>query len=417
VSVATAESARFLVPNSNRATSPVLGFIGAVFMLSLFIPVALTVGTVSGKPIDLIYADVLLPIVLGAFIVAGVRPSGFIIIYAWAVAVVTLASLAFNADPGQSLLVALLSSIRLYKCILYLLAGYLVSRRMTIQGIASFLFLGAAISTLGLLVSDIAITPGFPATRWGSNFLGKGTYGFPNTTAVYYVAFSWCCMAYVAVNRGKTNLFAVAIAVVASIVAIMTLSRSALVCLVAFIALVSVTSKLPLRYKVLSVVVLGAALAYLLLEVQGTSAGLEAKFHRTFRSEDATAGRLDIWKFTIGLISERPLLGYGFEPYSNYSSIFDTPHNQYLEIAYKGGLVAVIAFFAPVVVYCIRALKARTAAENLFGAFLAAVMVSAITQPNFTYAPTAALLFFWWGCLLTTLRPHRHERSRKVRSF
>ena len=59
-------------------------------------------------------------------------------------------------------------------------------------------------------------------------------------------------------------------------------------------------------------------------------------------------GRTTIWERTIELISQKPILGYGFET-TNFSkklgSIFYThAHNTILDIFYKGGIIAIIFF-------------------------------------------------------------------------
>src|SRR5690606_34697220 len=61
-----------------------------------------------------------------------------------------------------------------------------------------------------------------------------------------------------------------------------------------------------------------------------------ARISRTMDSSDPFSGRTDIWEQTIQLWSERPLWGYAFEPFSNYSE-YDTAHQQYLEILFKAG--------------------------------------------------------------------------------
>ncbi|MBX3436200.1 MAG: O-antigen ligase family protein [Planctomycetaceae bacterium] len=55
------------------------------------------------------------------------------------------------------------------------------------------------------------------------------------------------------------------------------------------------------------------------------------------------SGRSTIWGETWDLFADRPLFGYGFEPYSERAT-FDTPHQQYLEVLYKCGLVGMALY-------------------------------------------------------------------------
>jgi O-antigen ligase len=196
---------------------------------------------------------------------------------------------------------------------------------------------------------------------------------------------------------------------VASLVVVMSLSRSSMVCLTVFYAVLLLRSRLRLHHKLLLVASVGGALFYLVSHFTGAESALMARANRTFASEDATSGRLSIWRMTLPLIARHPWFGYGFEPFSHFSSTFDTPHNQYLELLYKGGLTVLVTFLGPVFFACRRALASREAVEPIFGALLLGVLVSNITQPNLTYAPTASFLFFWWGALWWQARQARHS--------
>ena len=65
--------------------------------------------------------------------------------------------------------------------------------------------------------------------------------------------------------------------------------------------------------------------------------------------DSLSTGRVHIWKKTLDLIKEKPLLGYGFDTYpyevdnsDSANAFIDKPHNWYLTVWYGCGLVGVI---------------------------------------------------------------------------
>ena len=64
------------------------------------------------------------------------------------------------------------------------------------------------------------------------------------------------------------------------------------------------------------------------------------------------AGRAELWTFTWGLITQHPLIGYGFNSFEVYASQFWTgqvesgvaAHNNYLSVLYSTGIAGMIPF-------------------------------------------------------------------------
>lgn len=85
--------------------------------------------------------------------------------------------------------------------------------------------------------------------------------------------------------------------------------------------------------------------------------------------ETTGSGRTYIWKKTIELIKERPVLGYGHDTLSYYfpqndpekffgaRTIVDKPHNMYLETVYGSGIFALVALFALLLLHFYNTLK------------------------------------------------------------
>jgi O-antigen ligase len=99
-----------------------------------------------------------------------------------------------------------------------------------------------------------------------------------------------------------------------------------------------------------------------------------------------------------------------FEPFARYSAIYDTAHQQYLEVLYKTGLLGLVLYLWVLLSgimglwHLIRNSSPGSPAAFLLRAALAAfagTIVGCISQPNLTYSLTGNTLFLVLGLLLT----------------
>lgn len=100
--------------------------------------------------------------------------------------------------------------------------------------------------------------------------------------------------------------------------------------------------------------------------VKVTTESDKDQFNLPKPSSSAGTGRTYIWKETLKLIKQRPVLGYGHDTLiyyfpqndrnkianlGTYDVIVSKPHNFYLDLAYSSGIPALLAFMALVILY------------------------------------------------------------------
>lgn len=108
----------------------------------------------------------------------------------------------------------------------------------------------------------------------------------------------------------------------------------------------------------------------------------------TYSSGATFTGRTYIWDSVIESISKRPMLGYGFQQYvatdiyQIYSQQdFGSAHNLWLQVAYQGGLVGLLAFLLSHLSLCRKADAVGDARfTTLYAALLAAFMVTSVFE-------------------------------------
>jgi O-antigen ligase len=136
--------------------------------------------------------------------------------------------------------------------------------------------------------------------------------------------------------------------------------------------------------------------------------GVSRRINRTFSHEDPSSGRIAIAQETISLISEKPFLGYSFDSFSRYHDGHSTPHNQYLEVLFKAGLLGFFSyfFFVFVLLYFVVKNKHRSYFLNYNNIYIKsflcvffAISIGNLTQPNFSYSQTGNVLFAMLGFL------------------
>ncbi|WP_226595709.1 O-antigen ligase family protein [Marinobacter nauticus] len=391
-------------------------------LLSLIVPVAVPVVAISGKPIYIIPSDILY--ILGAiafFAVLLLREQATIsVTEARFVLLVLFCSVSlFAVGAAGSMLsdtsVPVLSSLKLVKVNFFFLFGIFFSRLVSLH---DFLCKIAAFSVFlvwSLLLSDIFLG-NFPYPRLGGAFWGIEIYGFPNSPAVFYTAvFAFCVVGFLKFSSKACRLLAAFACVILLFIIVGTLSRAAMLNLLCFVAIMSALRQ---RYYFSGLLVgsfiMILVLSYLFSEFPNITSGLASKFAKFQDGADVSNGRFGIWADAIRLVADSPLLGNLFDPFSNYSD-YDTPHNQFLEIFFKAGMIGLILFFLPYFISLIvvvsdlkerHEVDLRIAAVILVSLFLA-FLVTNLVQPNFSYTPIGVLLSFLCGYLFSKVSNKR----------
>jgi len=132
-----------------------------------------------------------------------------------------------------------------------------------------------------------------------------------------------------------------------------TQSMTSILCAIISIALVVFLSNRLLWDKFIRLILKISPLILLLLYVYWDATSSDIAFV-TGRTQDFS-GRLDHWKDAIMLIFQKPILGWGFDNNATVISVVHLPtvhfHNGFLDLAVRGGMVAVFLFGVILVKY------------------------------------------------------------------
>lgn len=137
------------------------------------------------------------------------------------------------------------------------------------------------------------------------------------------------------------------------------------------------------------------------------------EFNLPKSSMGAGSGRIYIWKETLKLIKQRPLLGYGhdtllyFFPQNDpakvanlrtYDVVVTKPHNIYLDLVYSSGIIALVAFLGLMFKHIYSSAKKIITAGNNPGVFPAALLTftcAFLVQWIFNDSIIGTSVIFW----------------------
>lgn len=397
-----------------------------LLQLVMLAPLAISLGSSGAKPIDLALSDLLLPIGILLFfaVVAsgkGINRSHFTILVFSLVICLYFYFIAYLGAVGHNdFVLRIASSIRYMIPFAFTFLAYAVYRNFggSFLDIMSGAAKASLLILLILLVSDVVFNVSFPSSRWGGKFFAIDVYGFPNSPAVFYTFYLVFLLWAFQIQPSLIYLLGIALCLV---IILFTFSRAGWIsAFVASVFLISISMKRDVRarkrYSLLFLVVIASV--FVEFDRIGQMALPWAyKFDSVSGGDLTFSGRIAIWAQATGLITSRPIFGYGFEPFSNYVPGFDTPHQQYLEIAYKSGLVGlclVLAFYIGLSWSLVKSLKlsglslgARSALHALL-AIVLATFVSNFSQPSLSYSPLGNAITFYLSLkyfMLTDERP------------
>lgn len=380
-------------------------FFSFIFTFLVFIPLNITVAYVSGKPVDLVAADVMLVFFPFAFALYLKSKPG-VIAKKYSIAIYVyflfclfdiLMSQSWN-DGGWSSLASFLRAFRPFFVfyIAYIIFSFSRGRAELWATYFSLLL------ALTLFLSDIFFNSRFPAPRWGGLIFNLPVYGFPNSPGFFYVVvvsiLIFSCFSY----GRKKILFIVPMILMCTTVVFLG-SRNAIASLFVLVSLLFLFKYLEKKY-ILMIAPLFLVASYVSLSINVDMTILENKASRT-ASEGIFYGREEVWEDVAELVLSKPILGYAFEPLSINYSEHGTAHNQYIEYLYKTGILGffIVAFiwFYIGKSYFLASLRFEGTYEGafygfLFCAFLTSLLSNA-AQPNFTYTVTQYFFVFFSG--------------------
>ncbi len=400
-------------------------------------PIAFTVFNAGEKPVDIILCDTLLlmflvvPLRLNASRpdVKSLLNDGVFARVLAALMMTYCVSLALVVFGSTQEMGRVLASIKFAKPFLFIFLGRQLAFAYGLIPLFRAIATGGSIVVFLMFVSTVT-APNFPNVLWGRTIFEWSVYGYPNSAMTFFAALVPLLLAAadLAIKPWHVNWFRGS-AAIAGLLTVASMSRSSTAVLFLGTAVYLTLTKRIRTPIMIGIVSLIIGIGGLVVDKQFFSGRIvdrltemiEARVHRTVSTNDPLSGRGEIWDHALELIADRPVFGYAFEPFSNYSEGHGTPHQQYLEILYKTGSVGLV-LFATLMLVIVFDLWKRLGQKELLGrrryvimavlACVLAVLVGNLTQPNLTYSLTGNGLFLFVG--LTSIAAAEAAAGRRI---
>ncbi|WP_095476154.1 O-antigen ligase family protein [Vibrio metoecus] len=386
-------------------------YISVFLLLS---PLSITLTELAGKPVDLVLSDLLLLLVPLIFFTNGFK-SKYTVLVPVLMICFYLSLSAYNAILEGGQLSNFISSLRFTKQFILIAAGgafFLIFGKVEIE-----VFFKVVMAILIIILASDLLFGSFPRGcgyegRWGGCFILREVYGFPNSSASYLSILFLGVLFLHSINVMSAKK-TIAVFTFVAVLSMLSLSRTAWLT----IALGCFGFLLTLRKPILIIVYLSLSLLLCFIIFYNIEdivslpifEGVINKVSYYASGNELTSGRTDIWLDAMVLWAERPLFGYGFDYFSNYVPGFDTPHQQYLELLFKSGLVGfslyffllfVALFFFKDFLCEVRGLKSRHVMFRLVFILVFPILVNGIFQPILSYSIISNIVMFIFGYVL-----------------
>lgn len=274
--------------------------------------------------------------------------------------------------------------------------------------------LGRSLGVAVLLHVAVAVA----APRVGIDWEGRwaGLCATPNSFAMLCVCGAWANLSALALRASRRRALHLTFAVVAAggVLGANSITSAATLVVIAAVVLAawSPARRAPVRTRHLrtAFVVAGATLASV-IGLIAMEAGWERVTRTLGRSADAT-GRTTLWGTALELIDRRPLLGWGFDENATVMEVsgfsYTHFHNGLLDVAVRGGVVALALVLSIVAVVLVGALVAGRDERTLWLPLAAALLVHNATEVSLL----ASRNVLWMLALVAFVMFSFRERSR-----
>lgn len=380
----------------------------AVALALLFLlPVSIIGGDFKQLPIDIIPSDLIMLFTLIVYLLLGCGLNKKLplfqvtYVFVFYMLILVLVTIITNSNIQP-----MYSFVKFAKVFLAMGVGYIISQKYGMEASLRALSHAAFLYIFLYGVSEFFYHKNY-LPRLGAQFFNWDVYGFPNSSASYIV-FILCIS--LAVKR--TFVISGISIIVASTLAVGSLSRAAILMLLLALAYYYL-SNLQRRIGVVLIIIFLSMLSKWFdpisaLGLEAISDGVIRRYYGAVSSGDLSNGRFGIFTTTLELFQERPFFGYGFVSFSNFSD-YGTPHNQYLEVLFKTGMVGFL-FFITFLAFSLNVVIKGSA--NLpsrfngftFPLFVILILLGNFVQPNISSSPTGNLLFLIFG--IFSARPY-----------
>lgn len=371
-----------------------------IFMLifiGVFVPLNITALKISGKPVDLVLGDV--SSIIGFFLMLFVIRKKYIpiVIYLFLMLIYSIFLVGFLS--GSNPINSLLSFIKNYKTFFSIFFGIFLAKKYPEESIV-ILRLMIYLVPLMVMVSDVLYNPRWPAPRWGG-FIGElEVYGFPNSAVFFYVFLSgliyWEMLSF---NKLRSIKLIILLPWILFI--LMSASRNAFLGLIIMYSMIFWAYKVE-RYKL----ILFCMLIILVILMGWVDLGwVLGKFERGSEAGNMFYGRSLVWADFIDLLNTK----YNWLTGSSYTFSLHTPHQQYLEVIYKSGVIGLF-FYLSLYFFLFLIIKRSLNKSDLpkrahdFSKIIIIIFltsaISNFAQPNWSYTVFNILLMTLFGFVM-----------------
>jgi len=270
-------------------------------------------------------------------------------------------------------------------------------------------YLGSLVATIGLIqfitgrtLVDAISLPGLSASQDFGLVTAREGFNRPPGTALHAIEYGSVITMILPLaihlaltDRTRSILLRAYPVIVMAFACVTSISRSALVCAVVGVGLLSLAWRPATRLAALALVGMFSAAVFVLIPgILGSMAGL----FTNIAGDSSALSRTDSYAFAWDFIQRAPLFGRGFSTFLPVYRIFD---NQYLTLMVEVGLVGLMAVLALQIRALICARTARTRALDADSAHLGQALFASIASgavglalfDGFSF-PMAAGLFF-----------------------
>lgn len=378
-----------------------------IFWVLYFAPLAVNIGYIGDKPVDLALSDVFalaLPVLLIASPSLPARHWHFIALLSYFIFLGLLGAFLEGGDVRN-----IFSAITFSMPFVHLLIGGILARRWGFSLLRTAPPALAAVVFV-LLLSDL-LFGSFPRGcgtegRWGGCFFALEVYGFVNSSSGYLAVMVGLLASSLFLSNTKISRM-MAIMAIAGLMLIvpLSLSRSAAITIAVILLFTVWSINRAVAVASLALAVISASFVLPLLENSWIGRGLVDRVYAGIYRGDLFSGRFGIWDETLALISDAPIIGHSFGYFSEFS-YFGTAHNQYLELMFKSGVLGIIIYFGFMASVVVRARAImieydidRRVVVIFYGTVLA-ILLNSLSQPLMNYAVMANVIFLFSGMAL-----------------
>lgn len=389
-------------------------FICTVWLFFLVFPVSFELISVGSKPIDLVFSDIYPVIFFTLLFVFNIKVRSRSVWYIPFFAMFYYLSISIVGSLiEQGALSNIFSSIRFSKQLLLIPCGAAFFALYGWKGLKGYPYVVIAIFVI-IILSDF-FSGSFPRGcgyegRWGGCIGGTEVYGFPNSSSSYFALLTLSLLVYLdkQISIRYLALLGLGVGVILSVLSLSRASWLFLFCgfFLFFLYQVKLIYKLLFGAVISIIIVIFHESLLSLINGLTIFDGVTGKVSYYADGAEISSGRVGIWQESLALIAKSPIFGYGFEYFSNYVDGYDTPHQQYLELLFKSGLIGLSIYLIVIFLFwqSVKSITINSRSSKIYFitifCCLLPLLINGLFQPILSYSLVGNLFMFALGISL-----------------